>query len=565
MPETPDSHYRQMFRTLVWRLLLVTLLPLIVIGGANFYLFYSLNRSIVIEQHANALRSDRESIEAFLRNVTTELKAIANRFSLEELKAGNLERVFQVIQQSGVFTDIGIIDRNGDHVTYIGPYDLSGRNYRHTEWFQRVMQEGVYISDVFLGFRGVPHFIVAVKRNEGDTFWILRATFNTDYFSNLVDAIRIGETGETFIVNSQGLFQTKTRFAGELLTPSGFPDLTPHPGIRVREMTVDGRGYLYTTTWLNNPQWLVIFRQASSDVYSPLRRAVLMGFSISALGALAAIGLAIIVAGAQVRHIKKTDREKEALTQRLLVTGKTAAVGEMSAGVAHEINNPLATIDTLQTWISELARSSPISEEDRQEILDSAKKIGQQVERCKTITQGLLKFSRKVETTAEELDLNRLLEELAAFCRTRARVENVTVQTALRLIPTIVGPPGHLQQIFVNLLNNALDAVAGKPNGMVLIRSRYSDGKVKVEVSDNGSGIPAENVSRIFLPFFTTKPVGQGTGLGLAIVYGLVQDLGGSINVESTVGVGSTFSVQLPLHPPPEGQGERAKGKGSRD
>jgi two-component system NtrC family sensor kinase len=546
-PAAGAAAYGLMFRTMVRRLLLVSLLPLLAIGGANFYLFYRLNRSIVIEQHANALRSHRVSIEIFLSNVTAMVSALAQEYTLAELMAGNLERAFPVIQhQSGVFTDIGIIDSTGNHVKYIGPYDLAGKNYRDTDWFWHVVEKGVYISDVFPGYRGVPHFIIAVKRGEGGGFWILRATLNTDYFSRLV-ATRIGQTGETFIVNSEGLYQTTTRSGGALLAPSGFPDLMPHDDIRVRELDIGGARYLYTTTWLSNPRWLLISRQAGSDVYSPLRRASIMGISIFLVGAIGAVALAVAVARQQVQRIKKTDKEKEALTQRLLVTGKTAAVGEMSAGLAHEINNPLATIHTLQTWIRDLATTSPISEDDRKEILDSTAKIAEQVERCKTITQGLLKFSRRVETKAEALDLNRLLEELATFSQTRACIENATVQTALGLLPPIVAPPGHLQQIFVNLLNNALDAVAGKPNGMVLIRSRYTDGIIKVEISDNGCGILPENLSSIFLPFFTTKPVGQGTGLGLAICYGLVQDIGGTMRVESRVGMGTTFIVELPL------------------
>jgi len=546
-----EAAYAAMFRRMVWRLLLVSLLPLLAIGGANFYLFYRLNRSVVIEEHANALRSHRGSIEAFLRNVTAQVSALAQQYTLAELRARNLERIFPVIQQeAGVFTDIGIIDSNGNHVKYIGPYNLADKNYRDTEWFRQVVEKGVYISDVFLGYREVPHFIIAVKRRDDGEFWILRATFNTDYFSRLV-ATQIGQTGEAFIVNSEGLYQSKTRFGGALLAPSGFPDLTPHDDIRVRELDIGGTRYLCTTTWLSNPRWLLISRQASSDVYSPLRRASIMGISIFLVGAMGAVVLAVAVAREQVQRVKKADEEKETLTQRLLVAGKTAAVGEMSAGLAHEINNPLATIDTLQTWIRDLTTTSPISEDDRKEILDSTAKIAGQVERCKAITQGLLKFSRRVEAKAEAVDLSQLLGELATFSQTRARIENVAVQAALGLLPPVVAPPGHLQQIFVNLLNNALDAVAGKPNGMVLVRARYADGTVKVEISDNGYGIPPENLSRIFLPFFTTKPVGQGTGLGLAICYGLVQDIGGTIRVESKVGMGTSFTVELPLRPPP--------------
>ena len=548
MDETGTDTYQAMFRSLVGRVVLVSLLPLIVIGGANFYLFYNLNRSIVIQQHANSLRNHRESIEAFLRSLTIEVSALAHQYSLEELKAGALERIFRIVQQrGGALTDMGIIDAQGHHLRYVGPYDLAGKNYRDTDWFRHVVQEGVYISDTFMGFRNEPHFIIAVKRLDQDGFWIFRATVNTDYFSKLVDAARIGETGETFIVNRSGLYQTKTRSGAEPLSPSGYLDLTPHEDIQVQEVTVEDKEYIYTTTWLTNPQWLLIFRQEVSDVYSPLWKASFLGLAMFLLGAVGATALAIVVARAQVERIRKADAEKEALTQQLIVAGKTAAVGEMSAGLAHEINNPLATIDTLQTLIGDMAATTPIVEEDRVEILESATKIGQQVTRCKTITQGLLKFSRRVDSRPENVHLSQLLEELATISRARAKVENVTLETDLGAVLPVFGSPAHLQQIFVNLVNNALDAVAGKPDGKVTIRCWFEAGKVKATVSDNGCGIASEKLSSIFLPFFTTKPVGKGTGLGLAICYGLMQDLGGTINVESTVGVGTTFIVELPV------------------
>jgi two-component system NtrC family sensor kinase len=550
MRETADRDYGAMFRFMVGRMVLVSLLPLMVIGGANFYLFYSLNRSVVLEQHANFLRYHRQSIETFLNGITTEISTLAHQYSLDELKAGGLERAFRVVQQrGGMFTDLGIIDSNGNHVRYVGPYDLADKNYRDTEWFRQVVEKGVYISDMFLGFRMEPHFIVAVKRPDEEDFWILRATVNTDYFSRLVDAVRMGKTGETFIVNGQGFYQTKTRSAGEPLSPSGYLDLTPHEGIRVHQVSIEETDYIYTTTWLDNPRWLLIFRQETSDVYSPLWKASFLGLLMFLVGAAGASLLAVAVARAQTNRIKRADREKDMLTQRLMVAGKAAAVGELSAGLAHEINNPLATIDTLQTLIQDIASGPSLSDGDRDEIIDSAQKIGKQVQRAKGIMQGLLKFSRRVESQPEFVDLNQLLQELAAVASTRAIVEGKRVDTDLEELPTILAPPAHLQQVFANLLNNALDAVSGKPDARVLLSSRLHDGKIEVRISDNGCGIPEENLSRIFMPFFTTKPVGQGTGLGLAICYGLVQELGGSIQVESTLGVGTTFTVQLPGRP----------------
>lgn len=547
--EPDHGDYRRLFRSLVWRMVAVSVVPLLVVGAASFGVFFRVNRAVVTEQHASYLRQHRASIDAFLAARTAEITRIARQYAREDLLGGELERALAVIG-GDVYVDLGVIDARGDHLRYVGPYDLAGRNYRDAPWFGEVMEKGVHVSDVFLGYRGVPHFIIAVRRDDLDGPWILRATVSTEYFSALVDAARSGRTGETFIVSSEGLYQTHSRSGGDLLTPSGFPDLVPHDGIRVREVELDGRSYLYTAAWLDRPRWLLLYRQELREVYAPLGQASLLGLATIALGALAAAALAVVVARRQVRTVAAADRDKAALAGRLLVTGKTAAVGEMSAGLAHEINNPLATIDALRTWIGDLAGASPISEEDRAEVLESARKIGEQVERCKQITQGLLKFSRRVESSPQELDLNQLLSELVTMARTRARVENVVLEADLHDLPPIVSTPTHLQQIFINVVNNAIDAVAGQRDGQVVIRSRPIGERVKVVVSDNGPGIPEENLSRIFLPFFTTKPVGRGTGLGLAICYGLAQELGGTILVDSKVGAGSSFTVILPLRAP---------------
>lgn len=163
MWERDGNRYRNMFRSLVARMMLVSMVPLAGIGGANFLLFYHLNRNVVLEQHANFLRYHKEFVESFLSGLTSEVISLAHQYSLEELKSGALERLYRITQgRGGLFEDLGVIDSHGDHVRYVGPYDLARKNYRETEWFGHVVEEGLYVSDMFLGFRGVPHFVIAV-------------------------------------------------------------------------------------------------------------------------------------------------------------------------------------------------------------------------------------------------------------------------------------------------------------------------------------------------------------------------------------------------------------------
>jgi two-component system NtrC family sensor kinase len=225
---------------------------------------------------------------------------------------------------------------------------------------------------------------------------------------------------------------------------------------------------------------------------------------------------------------------------------KLAAIGRLAAGVVHEINNPLATIsacaEALESRVSEGGFGESAALDDLREYLGL---IRSEAFRCKTITNGLLDFSRTRQIEHTLVDLADIIASVARLLSHQQRGENVELQieTAENL-PPIAGDPGQLQQAVIALATNAIDAM---PEGGVLrITSRKNGTSVLVEVADSGVGIPQENVTRIFEPFFTTKEIGKGTGLGLAVCYGILTEHGGSLDVQTTPGVGSTFTISLP-------------------
>ena len=226
-----------------------------------------------------------------------------------------------------------------------------------------------------------------------------------------------------------------------------------------------------------------------------------------------------------------------------------AAIGELAAGVAHEINNPVAIIsggaEQLQFLIDHF-RGRP--EEMSERLSRHVEVIREQAERCKKITQGLLNFARKTETHTIKVDIANLLKEAVALVENRTRSEGKKVEICLPAeLPCLNADPHQLDQVFLNLVNNALDAV---DTGDTVIVKAYTEGDaVAIEFIDEGTGIPEENLKKIFDPFFTTKAVGKGTGLGLAICFGIVQQMNGAILVDSTPGRGTTFTVRLPLMP----------------
>jgi two-component system NtrC family sensor kinase len=229
---------------------------------------------------------------------------------------------------------------------------------------------------------------------------------------------------------------------------------------------------------------------------------------------------------------------------------KLAAVGRLAAGVVHEINNPLATIsacaESLEQRTEEGAYGVSTDADDLREYLEL---IRSEAFRCKTITTGLLDFSRSRPGDRLPVDLEEVLRSSAKLVNHQGRGRNIRFEFEIEpAMPTIVADGGQLQQALISLATNAIDAM---PNGGVLtFRASTVQGRVQIEVSDTGAGIPPGNMSKIFEPFFTTKELGKGTGLGLSVCYGIISEHGGRLSVRSTVGLGSTFKIILPLTTP---------------
>jgi two-component system NtrC family sensor kinase len=225
---------------------------------------------------------------------------------------------------------------------------------------------------------------------------------------------------------------------------------------------------------------------------------------------------------------------------------KIAAIGRLAAGVVHEINNPLATIaacaEALESRVNDGEFKDSPAVDDLREYLGL---IRSEAFRCKAITNGLLDFSRTRPAAHAPVSLGDIISSAIRLLAHQQRANNINfqIETASDL-PLVSGDEGQLQQAIIALGTNAIDAMP--IGGQLRIVSSKNGEKVCVEVSDNGAGIPVENVAKIFEPFFTTKEVGKGTGLGLAVCYGILTEHGGTLDVQSTVGVGTTFTISLP-------------------
>ncbi len=232
---------------------------------------------------------------------------------------------------------------------------------------------------------------------------------------------------------------------------------------------------------------------------------------------------------------------------RLAQTEKLAAVGQLAAGVMHEINNPLATILACAEALAH--RSEDLDAPTRAGFDEYLKIIDAEVQRCRRIVDGLLDFSRPKTGEKVPVDLHQVLEQTLFLLKHHERFKRLTVARSFTgNLPTVHADPERLIQAFMALMLNAMDAMNSR--GVLTVRTGYNpdrDDELLIEFIDTGTGIRMEELPKIFEPFFTTKPQGRGTGLGLSICYGIIADHRGRIEVESQVGVGSTFKVYLPI------------------
>ncbi|HOV85085.1 MAG TPA: ATP-binding protein [Syntrophobacteraceae bacterium] len=571
----PKGVYSTLYLRFVALTLLCSIVPLILVGWGIYRYYSRFGYSRMVEDFQTQVESHRKIVELFLKERVSTLRILSQSHSVEHLsRKENLDAIFEISQREGsYFTDLGVLNDRGRHLSYVGPYDLMGNDYSGTFWFKEVMEKGVYISDMFLGFRKVPHFIIVVARTEGDRKWLLRATIYNEFLSALFGNVRIGQTGEVFLLNREGIYQTTPRLGGLLMGQASLPmDLfREESGVQVLGGSALGEEdasprLVVAYSWMKEPPWMLVVRQDYAEAFRDVNHANLASLLFLFLSALAILVVSLITTGHMIKVIRKRDLEADQLNKQLYQACKLASVGELASGVAHEINNPLAIILTEAQVVRDLEEDTPnLDPEFKSQLDESLDQVETQVQRCNLITQNLLRFSRRTKSLIEMVDLNKFLQEVVDLMHKKAQTSGIRFSRNFEEgLPPLQSDPSQLQQVFLNLINNAIDAHDGKPYGTVRISTRTDEkGKgVEIRVADTGSGIARENLDKIFDPFFTTKPVGKGTGLGLSISYGIIQRLGGHISVESELGKGTEFILFLPFRLP-ESVREGLKGAGT--
>ncbi|HZY05255.1 MAG TPA: ATP-binding protein [Anaeromyxobacteraceae bacterium] len=543
-------------RSLLLIMVCVALVPLGVAASFGYFQF----RSLVNQEEMNHLRWHGEralhSLEMYLDSLRHGVVETSAGYTVAELS--DQERLARILsrlkEEHRSFVDLSLVDPEGIQIAYAGPYRLAGKDYSASPWFNKTLVRKVHLSEVFMGFRNVPHFVIAASKGTAQGTWVVRASVDAETLDHYLKTISSDLLDDIFLVSDDGVLQSSSRYYGRASSGFALPSLPGKRGTDVARVMRGGEAVLRSTSHVQGTPWILVLERGESRLWSAFRTQLLAVSLVTAL----AVGLLVVgMAKPLANRIREAEEARESLIKESEHTGKLASIGRLAAGVAHEINNPLAVIKEkagLMKDLVDLSQEMPHREKFARELGDLEAAVG----RARVITHRLLGFARRMDVRLQQVQVNDVIREVVGFLDREAMFRGIRIEQALDAgLPPIESDTGQLQQIFLNIVNNAIDAV--DRGGLIQIASRRADHSVRIDVRDDGHGIPAEIRQKIFEPFFTTKKGTErhGAGLGLSITYGLVKKLGGEISVSGAeAGSGTVFTVTFPLPPGEAGSGQ---------
>ncbi|MCL2341059.1 MAG: ATP-binding protein [Proteobacteria bacterium] len=547
-------HFKQLQTRLILGLILGFLLPNALLSAYfHFQFTHTLKESAKLNLAAVA-ESQKNTIDLYLQERVVNLYNLVHskEFSLNPTQAQMENLLTGLKRLNDGFVDIGFFDPEGVQIAYAGPFSsLLGTDYSKEPWYRKLLTENqnYLISDVYTGFRNVPHFTIAIKQVFDNRTYVMRAALDPDKFYIFLRSINQGKEVESTLINHQGVYQVVDPGHSQL---PGVNDHIPpaSPPVGVEEYERGGQNMLVAYAWLKEHLWALLVMQPVSVAQSGMIKTRLV-LTISL------IVISLVISAVIYFTIKRlVDRARrmaekgQQLQEMLAHASKLAAIGELAAGVAHEINNPLAIIMATSGVIRDMLNPEFELDHSPEAIYKELSVIDTAANRAKGITRKLQDMGKNRVPSVAECDVNALLGEVVDRLK-KVELKSKHIEMSDHLVPDlprIFAEPEPLRQVFANILINAADAIVDR--GTITIATEAKEGMIWVTIADTGKGIPPENMQQIFNPFFTTKGGGKGTGLGLSIAASIVKYLGGTIRVNSIPGAGSSFTILLPINAP---------------
>jgi len=546
------QHFKQLQTRLILGLVMGFLLPNALLSAYfHFQFTHTLKESAKLNLAAVA-ESQKNTIDLYLQERVVNLYNLfhSKEFSLRPTQEHMENSLSSLKHFNDGFVDVGFFDTKGVQIGYAGPHpSLLGKDYSNEGWYQTLLKENksYLVSDIYLGFRNIPHFTIATKQMFDGRTYVMRATLDPDKLYIYLRAISQGKEVESTLINRQGQYQVVDPGRSHLPGSSDFvPPVTAASG--VEEVRYDDQTLLVAHAWLKETPWALLAMQPVAVAQAGMIKArLVLTISLIAISLLIS-AMIFLTIKKLVRRARRMAEKGQQLQEMLAHASKLASIGELAAGVAHEINNPLAIIMATSGVIRDMLNPEFELDHSPEAICKELSVIDTAANRAKGITRKLQDMGKSRIPCAVECDVNALIEEVVnRLKKVEFKPKHIEVVSNLGAeLPHILAEPEPLRQVFANILINAGDAIADK--GTITLSSEAKEGMLWVTIADTGKGIPPENLQRIFNPFFTTRGGGKGTGLGLSIAASIVKYLGGTIKVNSIPGAGSSFTVLLPIN-----------------
>ena len=544
-------NFRRIWKQAALVIAFVALVPIILLAIVDYQVTQSSVESEILLRTSRLVSNTRRALSFFLVERRSALNFIIQDNSVEELsKPERLSKVLDnIINTIGDFGDLSVIDHQGRLKSYVGTsYKLEGVDYSNQDWFHEVAEKGMYISDVFLGFRNTPHLVIAVKKNlDNGTFIILRASLDIEQLKYLLYDVEMSGLGDAFIINREGILQTSSSLYGDVLTkiPLEVPEFSELSNV-IEAHDLDHKELVIGYAYIEETPFVLLIVKPKDELMQNwyMTRVKLIGFLIVSIAM-----ILCVVVGMTTHLVGKlyvADQRRVMALHHVEYSNKMASIGRLAAGVAHEINNPLAIINEKAGLVMDLFQYKKKYADDPR-LFELVNSIINSVERCGIITRRLLRFARHTDVSIQVINIKELINEVFGFLSKEASYRSIEVLIDIPdTVPELNSDRVKLQQIFLNLFNNAFAAL--EDGGVLKIEGVSKNNSfVLIKIIDNGCGIPQDDLSKIFEPFFTTKSNKGGTGLGLSITYGLIKELGGDIYVQSELSKGTTFTLKIPI------------------
>lgn len=545
-------YFKQLQTRLILGLVLGFLLPNALLSTYfHFQFTHTLKKSAMLNLAAVA-ENQKNTLDLYLQERVVNLYNLfhSKEFSLEPT-AAHMENSLKSLKQfNDGFVDVGFFDTKGIQIGYAGPFpSLQGKDYSNETWYKTLLNESknYLISDIYPGFRKIPHFTIATRQTIDGRTYVMRATLDPDKLFMFLRTISQGKDVESTLVNRQGQYQVVDPGRSLVAERSEYtPPFTVPSG--VEEIKRDNQSLLVAYTWLKETPWALLAMQPVTVAQAGMYRTrLVLTFSLIVISLLVSV-IIFFTIKKLVNRARRMAEKGQQLQEMLAHASKLASIGELAAGVAHEINNPLAIIMATSGVIRDMLNPEFELDHSPEAICKELSIIDTAANRAKGITRKLQDMGKNRVPCSIHCDVNALIDEvISKLMKVEFKSKHIELVTNYSPdLPQILAEPDPLRQVFGNILINASDAIIDK--GTITVSTATKEGMIAITITDTGKGIPSENLQRIFNPFYTTKGGGKGTGLGLSIAASIVKYLGGTIKVNSIQGTGSSFTVLLPIN-----------------